>query len=479
MTRTRGFLLGLGGGAVGAALVILVLVLVFNFGEIKETVVEKTSQVPATYAPSGGTTTGGYTPEQIYQNLSGGVVAIQSDFGGGGIDIFGQPQSSQALGTGFVVDQQGYILTNAHVVQDQGQSAASVTVVFNKGGGKTQQVKGTIVGIDTSGDVAVIKVDPTGVNLQPLPLGDSSRVVVGEPVVAIGNPLGYDFSITSGIVSAVGRSLQAPNGQTIPNGIQTDAAINPGNSGGPLIDSSGKVIGINEQIATNTGGNQGLGFAVPINSAIISMDMLKPGGPYLGVGGQTLTPEVAKAAGLSIQSGALVEQVKSGTPAAKAGIKAGTKTVTVGGQQYTIGGDVIVKVDSTDIAGFDDLVAYLATKKPGDTVTLTLVGTSGTRTVQAPPSPTFRDSAATFFDRRPRAGIYLTSRDATAPWGPGAAAGRLETRCRCPLDLSMRAFAPCCPWCRASPRCSGRGARSCCTTSPASHTPSWPSRTAP
>jgi S1-C subfamily serine protease len=387
MTKMRGFLLGLGGGAVGAALVILVLVLVFDFGEIKQTVIQKSGETPASYSPGAASTGGGYSPEQIYQNLSSGVVAIQSDFGASSTNVFGQSQGGQALGTGFVVDPQGYILTNAHVVQDQGQNATDVTVLFNKGGGKTQQVKGTIVGIDVGGDVAVIKVDPAGVDLRPLPLGDSSKVVVGEPVVAIGNPLGYDFSITSGIVSAVGRSLQAPNGQTIPNGIQTDAAINPGNSGGPLIDAAGKVIGINEQIATDTGGNQGLGFAVPINQAIKSMDQLKSGGKveyaWLGVGGKTLTPDVAAAAGLDIQAGALIESVKSGSPADKAGIKGGTQQVDVGGTSYTVGGDVIVKADSTDIASFDDLIAFLSTKKPGDTVTLSLVNKDGTRTTQA------------------------------------------------------------------------------------------------
>src|SRR5665811_2116751 len=261
MIKMRGFLVGLGGGAVGAALVVLVLVLVFNFGEVKETVVQKAAETPAVYAPQGQA----LNPEQIYQGLSAGVVMVQSNFADTGGNVFGQPQSGQALGTGFVVDNNGYILTNAHVVQEQGQKASSVTIVFNKGGGKSQQVKGEIVGIDTGSDVAVIKVDPNGVDLKPLPLGNSDKVQVGEPVVAIGNPLGYDFSITSGIVSAVGRSLQAPNGQTIPNGIQTDAAINPGNSGVPLIDSSGHVIGINEQIASDTGGNQGLGFAVPVS----------------------------------------------------------------------------------------------------------------------------------------------------------------------------------------------------------------------
>ena len=373
MMKMRGFLVGLAGGAVGAALVVLVLVLVFNFGEIQEPAVQKSAQTPTVYAPTSGT---GQTPEQIYQGLSAGVVMVQSDFASAGSNIFGQPQSGQALGTGFVVDNNGYILTNAHVVQDNGQKASSVTIVFNKGGGKTQQVKGEIVGIDTGSDVAVIKVDPNGVDLKPLPLGNSDQVQVGEQVVAIGNPLGYDFSITSGIVSAVGRSLQAPNGQTIPNGIQTDAAINPGNSGGPLIDSSGHVIGINEQIASDTGGNQGLGFAVPINQAIRSLNQLKKGGTvryaWLGVGLQTVTPDVAKAANLTTPSGALVESVYPKSPAAKTGIKGGSQTVTVGGQQLTVGGDVITAVDGQPIASADEFIALLAQKNPGDKVALTI-----------------------------------------------------------------------------------------------------------
>jgi S1-C subfamily serine protease len=371
--KMRGFLVGLGGGAVGAALVVLVLVLVFNFGEGQQTVVQKAAETPAVYAPA---TTSGQSPEQIYQNLSGGVVMVLSDFGNSGAGQLGQPQSSQALGTGFVVDKQGYILTNAHVVNESGQQATSVTVVFNKGGSETQRVKGELVGVDIGSDVAVIKVDPSAVTLNPLPLGDSSKVAVGEPVVAIGNPLGYDFSITSGIVSATGRSLQAPNGQTIPNGIQTDAAINQGNSGGPLIDSSGKVIGINEQIASQSGDNAGLGFAVPINTAIRSLDQLRTGGKvqyaWMGVGLRTITSDVAKALNVQTQGGALVEKVFPGSPAAKAGIKGGSQTVTVQGQQFTTGGDVITAADGQSVTSADELIAFLSQKKPGDKVTLTI-----------------------------------------------------------------------------------------------------------
>ena len=392
MLKLRGFLIGLAGGIVGAALVVLVLVLVFDFGEVRQTVVQATAETPAVYTP----TTQGESPEQIYRSLSGGVVMVLSDFANAGTDQFGQQQSGQALGTGFVVDDRGYILTNAHVVDESGQKASGVTVVFNKGGSQTERVKGELVGVDVASDVAVIKVDPKGLDLNPLPLGDSSKVTIGEPVVAIGNPLGYDFSITSGIVSATGRSLQSPNGMTIPNGIQTDAAINQGNSGGPLIDSQGKVIGINEQIASQGGGNDGLGFAVPINTAIRSLNQLRDTGQveyaWMGVQGQTLTSDVAGTFNMKSAGGALIEKVAPGSPAAKAGLQGGDQTVTVQGQDYTLGGDVITKVDGKDVGTFDDLIAVLSEKNPGDTVTLTVErdGKSRTVTVTLAERPTNR-----------------------------------------------------------------------------------------
>jgi S1-C subfamily serine protease len=383
--KLKGFLAGLAGGAVAAAAVVLLLVFVFDLGEVNKTVVQATPQTPTTYSSPAATGTG-LSPQQIYSTLSGGVVMVLSEFGSSGTDAFGQSQSSQALGTGFVVDKQGYILTNAHVVDESGQRASSVTVVFNKGGSETQRIPGQLVGVDVGSDVAVIKVDPNKVDLNPLPLGDSDSVQVGEAVVAIGNPLGYDFSITSGIVSATGRSLQAPNGQTIPNGIQTDAAINQGNSGGPLINGSGKVIGINEQIASSGGGNDGLGFAVPINTAIRSLEQLKTNGKvtyaWMGVGLQTLTSDVASTFNMKTQGGALVESVSPGSPAAKAGIKGGDREVTVQGEQFTVGGDVIVKVDNTEIKTADDLIAFLGTKKPGDTVTVTVERNGQTEDLQ-------------------------------------------------------------------------------------------------
>jgi S1-C subfamily serine protease len=384
--KLKGFLAGLAGGAVAAAVVVLLLVFVFDLGEVNKTIVQATAETPTVYSTPSSTTTGAQTPEQIYSTLSGGVVMVLSNFGTSGTDPLGQTQSAQALGTGFVVDKEGYILTNAHVVDESGQRASSVTVVFNKGGSETQRVPGQLVGVDVGSDVAVIKVDPGKVDLNPLPLGDSDEVAVGEPVVAIGNPLGYDFSITSGIVSATGRSLQAPNGQTIPNGIQTDAAINQGNSGGPLIDGEGKVIGINEQIASSGGGNDGLGFAVPINTAIRSLEQLKTNGKvqyaYMGVGLNTLTSDIAGMFNMKSQGGALVESVSPGGPSDKAGIKGGTRTVTVQGQQFVIGGDVIVKADNTEIKSADDLIAFLGTKKPGDTITVTVERDGKTQDLQ-------------------------------------------------------------------------------------------------
>ncbi|NLE23249.1 MAG: PDZ domain-containing protein [Actinobacteria bacterium] len=371
--KLKGFLAGLAGGAVAAAAVVLLLVFVLDLEEVDQTVVQA-AQTPAvsTAPPTVVREGGGLTPEEIYRSLSGGVVMILSEFDG--VGQFGQ--NGQALGTGFVVDEEGYVLTNAHVVDENGQRASRVTVVFNQGGSESQRVPGQLVGVDVGSDVAVVKVDPDKVDLSPLPLGDSDKVRVGEPVVAIGNPLGYDFSITSGIVSATGRSLEAPNGQTIPNGIQTDAAINQGNSGGPLIDANGRVIGINEQIASSGGGNDGLGFAVPINTAIRSLEQIKTTGKvtyaWMGVSLRTLTPDIAGMFNMKTQGGALVQAVSPDSPAAKAGIRGGDQTVTVQGQDFTIGGDVIVKADDTRIESADDLIAFLGTKKPGDTITVTV-----------------------------------------------------------------------------------------------------------
>jgi putative serine protease PepD len=236
------------------------------------TVVETVKGVPAAFK------TTGLTPQQIYEQHVASVVEIRATFPGS-YDMWGQYSGDQqALGTGFVVSEDGSILTNAHVVSSNGQVASAVTVIFKGDDAEGIQVEGTVVGADDSTDVALVTIDPSQVpGLTAIPLGDSSAVAVGEEVVAIGNPLGLDFSLSSGVVSATDRELQSPNGATITGGIQTDAAINSGNSGGPLIDASGKVIGINEQIASQGGGNDGIGFAVPINTAVSVMEQMKAG----------------------------------------------------------------------------------------------------------------------------------------------------------------------------------------------------------
>jgi putative serine protease PepD len=230
--------------------------------------------------PVSYTTSSGVDAQQIYRDNVDGVVEIVSTFPGT-TDMWGQSTGEQqGIGTGFVVSEDGRILTNAHVVSESGVTASSVVVVF-KNGGDTEgtQVPATIVGSDESTDVALLEIDPgqAPVALTPVKLGDSSKVAVGESVVAIGNPLGLDFSLSTGVVSAVGRELQSPNGATITGGIQTDAAINPGNSGGPLFNAAGEVIGINEQIDSQSGGNEGIGFAVPIDTAVQVMQAMQSG----------------------------------------------------------------------------------------------------------------------------------------------------------------------------------------------------------
>jgi len=375
MRSMRSFIAGLAGGVVGAVAVALVLILVFDAGGVERETVVRTETIPV-----GQGSADGLSPAQIYDRLAGGVVMVLSTFEAP--DSWWHSGTSQGLGTGFVTSDDGYILTNAHVVSQDGAVADEVTIVFRREDGDTR-VAGELVGVDNDSDVALIKVDPEGLDLTPLPLGDSDAVTVGEPVVAIGNPLGYDFSVTSGIVSATGRSLRSPSGAVIPDGIQTDAAINQGNSGGPLIDSRGEVIGINEQIATQSGGNEGLGFAVPIDTAVRVMEQLKESGEvkyaWMGIAGQTLTAEVAEMFDLGVDAGALIEEVANDGPADQAGLRGGGRTVTLQGQDYIIGGDVVTRIDDSVVTGFDDLISYLAGKRPGDTVTVTYVRDGETR----------------------------------------------------------------------------------------------------
>ncbi len=280
-----------------------------------------------------------------------------------------------------MIDGDGHILTNAHVVD----GTDSVTVRVGGEDGQTFDAK--VVGADPSTDVAVLQLESGADELQPLTLGSSDGVKVGDPVVAIGNPFGLDRSATAGIVSAVQRQINAPNGFTIENVIQTDAPINPGNSGGPLIDAAGNVIGINSQIESGGqgAGNVGIGFAVPIDTASeIAQQLIDTGEvqhAFLGISGADLTPEIADVLNLDENSGALVQSVVSGSPADEAGVSAGDAQVTIDGQQINAGGDIITAVDGESVTGMDDVIAAVDAKKPGESVELTLLRGGETRDV--------------------------------------------------------------------------------------------------
>ena len=280
-----------------------------------------------------------------------------------------------------MIDRAGHVLTNAHVVEGAEKIEVSLGDVDS-----SEPVSARVVGEDPSTDVALLEVDAPSDQLHPLALGDSSQLQVGDSVVAIGNPFGLDRTVTTGIVSALQREIRAPNGFTINNVIQTDAAINPGNSGGPLLDADGRVIGINSQIeSAGGGGNVGIGFAVPINTADEVVQQLLDDGTvehaFLGVSGTDVTPELADVLNLPVEQGALVQSVVSGGPADDAGVKGGGATVTVGGQRVRAGGDVITAIDGEDVTGMADVIGVVNEKQPGDEVRLSLTDGDQERTV--------------------------------------------------------------------------------------------------
>jgi S1-C subfamily serine protease len=310
---------------------------------------------------------------EIYDRVAPGVAFIQAQSAPqepSALDPFPQPDGGTASGSGFVIDEEGHILTNAHVVAD----ARDIEVTL---GEDEDPVDAELVGKDTSTDVAVLKVDPDDAELHPITLGSSSELAVGDPVVAIGNPFGLERTVTTGIVSALQRQIEAPNGFAISDVIQTDASINPGNSGGALLDQDGRVIGINSQIATaGGGGSVGVGFAVPIDTARDVANQLLDSGEvehaFLGISAADLTPEVADTLNLSVDEGALVQRIVPDGPADAAGIEAGDQEVAVDGEQLVAGGDVITAVDGEPVTGMDDVIAAVNTRQAGDEVTLTV-----------------------------------------------------------------------------------------------------------
>jgi S1-C subfamily serine protease len=323
---------------------------------------------------------GSFNPAEIYKNVAPGVVTIISVFQGGTSDILGGGGSA-GQGSGFVVDKDGDIVTNAHVVTSGGRlngggsprEAKQVFVEF----GDRDRVPAEIKGFDADADVALIKVDPDGLDLQPVALSDRSTFTVGEPVAAIGSPFGEEQSLSVGVVSATDRTVEGLTNFGIDDAIQTDASINPGNSGGPLLDAKGQVIGINEQIASNSGSNSGVGFAIPVTSVRYSLDQLKADGKveyaYLGVTSESLYPQLADHLNLNTDSGALITDVVGGSPADDAGLKGSTGDETFELQQVKTGGDVVIAVDGKPVVQNNDLSTLVAAHKPGDKVTLQIL----------------------------------------------------------------------------------------------------------
>jgi S1-C subfamily serine protease len=318
----------------------------------------------------------GFDPRTIYRNEAPGVVTVISLFGGQGLDsVLGDGGGdSGGVGSGFVVSRNGEIATNAHVVTtgegDQIRRASRVYVEFADG----NQVEAKIVGHDPNADIALLKVDPKGLTLRPLPIGRSDAVQVGTPVAAIGSPFGEKQSLSVGVVSAVDRAIDSLTEFQISGAIQTDAAINPGNSGGPLVDGAGRVIGVNQQIKSRSGGGEGVGFAVPADVVSRSLDGLREDGEvryaYLGVQSVPLYPQLVQRFDLPVKQGAWLQGVEPTGPGEKAGLKGGHGEVRFQARAFAEGGDIITRIENRPIRDSDDLAAAVQRFDPGERVTV-------------------------------------------------------------------------------------------------------------
>ncbi|WP_309492435.1 S1C family serine protease [Candidatus Hecatella orcuttiae] len=312
------------------------------------------------------------TPQQVFKLAEPSVVLIRAE----SLTIFGVEVSE---GSGFVYDSQGHLVTNNHVVE----GADELEVVFPDG----TVVEARLVGADPYSDLAVLKVDLPAEKLKPLPLGNSSELSVGDPIVAIGNPFGLSNTMTAGIVSQVGRELRAPRGYIIIDVIQVDAAINPGNSGGPLMNMKGEVVGVNTAIISGSGTSAGVGFAIPSDTVKREVPVLIATGeykhPWIGISGTDVTPEIAEAMGLKEVKGFLITDVVEGSPAEAAGLRGGSRTVTIEGLEVKLGGDVIIGVDDVEVRKLRDGIVYIErNKQPGDEITLTIIREGQVLTVE-------------------------------------------------------------------------------------------------
>jgi S1-C subfamily serine protease len=328
---------------------------------------------------------GGFDPASIYDRLSPGVVTVISLFEEGTSLLETNGEAGQ--GSGFVLDGDGYVATNAHVVTtDQGEDtteADQVFVEFLDG----NRVPAEVVGHDPNADVALLKIDPEGLSLTPLQLGASRTITVGEPVAAIGSPFGERQSLSIGVISALDRTIRSLTQFEIGDAIQTDAAINPGNSGGPLLDAEGRVIGINAQIKSQSGGGEGVGFAIPVDAVSRSLRELREKGRvdygYLGVETLTIWPQLAERLDLGVSTGALVQDVVADSPAEEAGLEAGDDEITFQGQEgIATGGDLIVAVEGEELTREHDLADEISAHSTGDEVRLTILRDGERRTLE-------------------------------------------------------------------------------------------------
>ena len=326
---------------------------------------------------------GGFDPGQIYERLSPGVVTVLSIFDG--VSLL-EIEGEGGQGSGFVLDSRGHIATNAHVVTT-GEIAGSeradeVFVEFADG----NRVPAEIVGDDPNADVALLKVNPAGLRLTPLQLGSSDRLEVGEPVAAIGSPFGEQQSLSIGVISAVDRNIESLTQFQIGNAIQTDAAINPGNSGGPLLDGRGRVIGVNAQIKSESGGGEGVGFAIPVDTVARSLRELREDGRveygYLGVTTLSLWPQLARRLDIDVRDGGLVQEVEDDSPAKEAGLRGGGSEIEFQATPLRAGGDVIVAVNGRRLTRSQDLADVISSMSAGQRVRLRLLRDGERRTIE-------------------------------------------------------------------------------------------------